>query len=97
LFCENKLSLLPTVTSVEPPGVIGTAPAGTVGTRIVMAAAAAAIASRLVRMNTPHAFVWSGLLGVPLTRRPTTLRGDDHQVRGTAAPTFPPKDVSNQL
>src|SRR5215207_11178957 len=31
LFCENRLSLLPTVTSVEPPGVSGAADAPLAG------------------------------------------------------------------
>src|SRR5262245_38589568 len=53
LFCENRLSLLPTVTSVEPPGVIGTAPADTVGTSSAVAAASATPARRVVRIDFP--------------------------------------------
>src|SRR5215203_1846421 len=53
LFCENSASLLPTVTSVEPPGVSGAAPASTDRRRIVMNAAAVAPARRVVRMTPP--------------------------------------------
>ncbi len=52
LFCENSASLLPTVTSVEPPGVTGTAPAKA-GSKTVIAATIASAAKRVVRMKPP--------------------------------------------
>ena len=52
LFCEKSESLLPTVTSVEPPGVSGAAVANP-WTRTVASAARVAAASLLVRMTLP--------------------------------------------
>ena len=53
LFCENNASLLPTVTSVDPPGVSGMAPAST-GNKMVIDAAAAAPTKRRGTHGTPH-------------------------------------------
>jgi hypothetical protein len=50
LFCENSWSLLPTVTSVDPPGVIGAARAS-VG-RSNAADAAATVAETLIQRMT---------------------------------------------
>src|SRR5919106_6026569 len=52
LFCENRLSLLPTVTSVDPPGVSGTARTER-GSMRVTSAAAVALARRVGRMTPP--------------------------------------------
>ena len=49
LFWENRLSLLPTVTSVDPPGVIGAALASP-GAMNTVAIAAVTAASFLMRM-----------------------------------------------
>jgi hypothetical protein len=50
LFCENSWSLLPTVTSVDPPGVIGAAWAGA-GTSSAAIAAATVAATLILRMT----------------------------------------------
>src|SRR6185436_15057216 len=50
LFCEKRLSLLPTVTSVEPPGVTGAAYAGPASMARTGSSAAIATARR-VRMT----------------------------------------------
>src|SRR5918995_3046588 len=59
LFCENRVSTLPTVTSVEPPGVSGAASVAH-GTSNVSIAAAAAVANRLVRMTPPRYDIVAG-------------------------------------
>ncbi|MFI7060164.1 hypothetical protein ACIBL3_04200 [Kribbella sp. NPDC050124] len=50
LFCENSWSLLPTVTSVDPPGVIGAAWA-TAGASSTATAAATVAATLILRMT----------------------------------------------
>jgi len=51
LFCEKSWSLLPTVTSVDPPGVIGAAWAS--AGRSSAANAAATVAATLILPMTP--------------------------------------------
>ncbi len=51
LFCENGESLLPTVTSVDPPGVTGTATADPASRTIEPNAAAMAPARCVMRMS----------------------------------------------
>jgi hypothetical protein len=53
LFCENKASLLPTVTSVEPPGVTGAALASEGNRTAMVTADAIPTRRRLERMDPP--------------------------------------------
>jgi hypothetical protein len=50
LFCDNSWSLLPTVTSVDPPGVIGAAWASA-GRSSAANAAATVVATLILRMT----------------------------------------------